>query len=177
MLINRASRQDAQKRLPMSSRAVEKCSGSSDLLPRRVDFLHKSGMANGSPLSTIESMFTARSSVDIPIQRVGTKYSRCLTLVTRYDTIFPNSPSDQLFDQDMPPKKRARLPSGAVSTPSIETQDAQTPIPATPDAATKVGTATLDPLNDPWTDEQETSLYKGVIRWKPVGQSECTVIS
>lgn len=79
-------------------------------------------------------------------------------------------------DQDMPPKKKARLPSGTVSTPSIETQDAQTPIPATPDAATKVGTATLDLLNDPWTDEQETSLYKGVIRWKPVGQSECTVI-
>lgn len=77
----------------------------------------------------------------------------------------------------MPPKKKARLPSGAASTPSIETQDAQTPIPATPDATSKLGTATLDLLNDPWTDEQETSLYKGVIRWKPVGQSESTVSS
>jgi len=76
----------------------------------------------------------------------------------------------------MPPKKKARLPSGTASTPSIETQDAQTPIPATPDIAPKVGTATLDLLNDPWTDEQETSLYKGLIRWKPVGQSECRVM-
>lgn len=91
MLINRASRQDTQKRLPMSSRAVEKCSGSAEPPPRRVDFLHKCGMANGSPLSTIESMFTARSSVDIPIQRVGTKYSRCLTLVTRYGS-YPGPP-------------------------------------------------------------------------------------
>lgn len=107
-------------------------------------------------------------------------YSTLISPVNRrrlsYTIIFPYSPPDPLFLPDMPPKKKARLPSGTASTPSIETQDAQTPIPATLDVAPKVGAATLDLLNDPWTDEQETSLYKGLIRWKPVGQSKCRVM-
>ncbi|MCJ1365796.1 hypothetical protein MMC16_004921 [Acarospora aff. strigata] len=69
----------------------------------------------------------------------------------------------------MPPKKKARLPSGAVSTPSRDTQEAQTPVSATPDVAPKENTITTNLLDDPWTDEQETSLFKGMIRWKPVG--------
>lgn len=71
MLINPASRQNVQKRLPMSSSAIETCSGSSEPLPGRVDFLHKSGMANGSPVSPTESMFTGPSSIDIDIRYVN----------------------------------------------------------------------------------------------------------
>ncbi|KAI9877848.1 MAG: hypothetical protein M1830_002651 [Pleopsidium flavum] len=69
----------------------------------------------------------------------------------------------------MPPKKKARLPSRAASTPAGETQEPQIAVPATPETITKVDAEMSDFVNDPWTDEQETSLFKGTIRWKPVG--------
>ena len=65
----------------------------------------------------------------------------------------------------MPPKKKARLSSRATSTPTgnavPQIEDAHTPMDPklSPD----------DGILDPWTDEQETSLFKSVIRWKPVG--------
>jgi len=69
----------------------------------------------------------------------------------------------------MPPKKKPRLPSQAVSTPSGDTQEPQIPVPTTPETVTKVDVAISDFVDDLWTDEQETSLFKGMIRWKPVG--------
>ena len=70
----------------------------------------------------------------------------------------------------MPPKKKTRLSSRAASTLSTETP-ADTP--SGPDD--KVSPRKEDEakqkenIADPWTDEQEISLFKGMIRWKPVG--------
>ncbi|MCJ1298311.1 hypothetical protein MMC08_001100 [Hypocenomyce scalaris] len=68
----------------------------------------------------------------------------------------------------MPPKKKARLSSRAASTPSGEVHEAppQASDPRTPVRDEQTAT---DLPRDAWTDEQETSLFKGMIRWKPVG--------
>ncbi|KAF2472984.1 CT20-domain-containing protein [Lindgomyces ingoldianus] len=67
----------------------------------------------------------------------------------------------------MPPRKRAK--ASAASTPLAETQ------PKTPqDTGVAVQSQQASPqnenlLNDPWTDEQETQLFKGMMKWKPTG--------
>ena len=58
------------------------------------------------------------------------------------------------------------MPSRAASTPSgevIEQTADEIPTPV------KNDTIDTSFLPDAWTDEQETSLFKGVVRWKPVG--------
>ncbi|KAF2089707.1 CT20-domain-containing protein [Saccharata proteae CBS 121410] len=62
----------------------------------------------------------------------------------------------------MPPKKRAKP---TLPTPSKDTSATATP---SKDLAPAHTTAT-DILTDPWTDDQETSLFKSVIKWKPTG--------
>ncbi|KAF2136758.1 uncharacterized protein K452DRAFT_353785 [Aplosporella prunicola CBS 121167] len=62
----------------------------------------------------------------------------------------------------MPPKKRAK--PTAVSTPRASTPS-KTPNKDLPPPTM----IPLDLLTDPWTDDQETSLYKSIIRWKPTG--------
>ena len=66
----------------------------------------------------------------------------------------------------MPPKKKVRLPSRAASTPPNEAvkhakKDAPAPL--------KESLGKANVISDAWTDEQETSLFKSMIRWKPVG--------
>ncbi|KZF23397.1 CT20-domain-containing protein [Xylona heveae TC161] len=57
----------------------------------------------------------------------------------------------------MPPKKKARGPSRSRESQSVA---------ATPGRSEL---STADVVSDLWTDEQETSLFKGMVRWKPVG--------
>lgn len=66
----------------------------------------------------------------------------------------------------MPPKKKVRQPSRAASTPAgdaVGQAEEGSPIPR------KAELVTESVISDAWTDEQETSLFKSMIRWKPVG--------
>ncbi|KAL1969376.1 hypothetical protein VTN77DRAFT_9569 [Rasamsonia byssochlamydoides] len=69
----------------------------------------------------------------------------------------------------MPPKKKPKLSSRPASTtPQIETAK---PLGSTTGPGETAPKPDLehDLVNDPWTDEQETALLKGIVRWKPVG--------
>ena len=79
----------------------------------------------------------------------------------------------------MAPKKRARASTRNASTPAQD-EDAMvvdTPgIVGTPDVAGLSKNEDYEILKDPWTDEQETSLFKGIIRWKPAGNVHCFMV-
>lgn len=76
----------------------------------------------------------------------------------------------------MPPKKKPRL-SRAPSTTSVDPLgDRPQPAESRP-SPVKQALAMPEGLpSDPWTDEQEICLFKGMIRWKPVGLSSCPAI-
>lgn len=73
----------------------------------------------------------------------------------------------------MPPKKKLKLLSQGASTPHAENPQLThpTPVSAQADTPSKLGIEHDPIVADPWTDEQETSLLKGIIKWKPVGSS------
>ncbi|KAH8804729.1 chromatin modification-related protein EAF7-domain-containing protein [Xylogone sp. PMI_703] len=65
----------------------------------------------------------------------------------------------------MPPRKKTKGPAQTPSTPTVD-EDAMDIDPTPAEESNKPA---YDILKDPWTDEQETSLFKGIIRWKPAG--------
>jgi hypothetical protein len=71
-------------------------------------------------------------------------------------------------DSKMPPKKKTKT-AAAASTPTAD-EDAMVIATPQPQKAEQPQKPAYDILKDPWTDEQETSLFKGIIKWKPAGE-------
>ncbi|KAF8859507.1 hypothetical protein BDZ45DRAFT_725257 [Acephala macrosclerotiorum] len=72
----------------------------------------------------------------------------------------------------MPPRKKTAKGSvRAASTPAADEDSMaiDTPEPSKPAEPAQPAEPAYDITKDPWTDEQETSLYKGIIKWKPAG--------
>lgn len=74
----------------------------------------------------------------------------------------------------MPPRgKKFKEARGSVRAPSTPAGDEDAMAIDTPPQAEKptevAPKPSYDILKDPWTDEQETSLFKGIIKWKPAG--------
>ncbi|KAI9691403.1 MAG: hypothetical protein M1820_009675 [Bogoriella megaspora] len=64
----------------------------------------------------------------------------------------------------MPPRKKAKVSSASSprnSQPKTPLDPTETGDKGTPQAA--------DDISDPWTDEQETELFRSIIQWKPTG--------
>lgn len=75
----------------------------------------------------------------------------------------------------MPPKKKGRAPPEETG-PSTSSDALEPPVDRQATSA-ESDTARTSSASDSWTDEQETSLFKAMIRWKPVGSfSRCVEI-
>ncbi|KAI9762061.1 MAG: hypothetical protein M4579_000697 [Chaenotheca gracillima] len=69
----------------------------------------------------------------------------------------------------MPPKKKARLSPPSASTPQQDVAGVETATPTAPETPGNRDVVGSELTLDPWTDDQEITLFKGLIRWKPAG--------
>lgn len=79
----------------------------------------------------------------------------------------------------MPPKRKSKVSLAEVSTPKAsatpaqddDAMDVDTPNKAseTPVVVKPFQPPESEVLGDPWTEDQTSSLFKAVIRWKPSG--------
>jgi MRG-binding protein len=74
----------------------------------------------------------------------------------------------------MPPKKKAK--ASAASTPLAETQPKTPQDTGAAAQAHDQSSPNENLLNDPWSDDQESQLFKSVIKWKPTGARRRFVI-
>jgi MRG-binding protein len=84
----------------------------------------------------------------------------------------------------MPPRKKAKVT--ARNTPLRETQAKTRSTRSTrsssiqaekePTPEKEASVAEVDLKNDPWTDEEETLLFKSLIKWKPTGKHALILI-
>jgi hypothetical protein len=99
---------------------------------------------------------TLAPSVTVPAAARGfpTIPTQTLSLPHLFHSVLPH------YSFAMPPRKKAK--ASAASTPLRDTQ------PKTPqDSGAAQSQDEL--LNNPWADEQETQLYKSMMKWKPTG--------
>lgn len=68
----------------------------------------------------------------------------------------------------MPARKKAKISARQSAATASAELPKSVPAAGAGDAAPK-SDSEHDIVNDPWTDEQETALLKGIVRWKPVG--------
>lgn len=76
----------------------------------------------------------------------------------------------------MPPRKKAKGPTRAASTPAPDDDPMVIDTPQAGESTKEEPTKPENDFrNDPWTDDQETSLFKGIMKWKPAGKFNCSV--
>lgn len=68
----------------------------------------------------------------------------------------------------MPPRKKARLSTTASPAPPDKTAE------PSPEELADAEEAARDAefVQDPWTDDEEIGLFKGLVRFKPTGTNE-----